>query len=80
MSSDANMTSANQEGKAPSRSAMPGKPLFKDMVWIPGGTFLMGSDHHYPSEAPGRTASEEHFDHLLAADGADQLTQRAVDE
>src|SRR4030095_10964721 len=32
------------------------------------------------SEAPGRTASEEHFDHLLAADGADQLAQRAVDE
>jgi len=22
------------------------------MVWIPGGTFLMGSDHHYPEEAP----------------------------
>src|SRR2546421_5465322 len=23
-----------------------------DMVWIPGGTFRMGSDHHYPEEAP----------------------------
>ena len=23
-----------------------------DMVWIPGGTFLMGSDDHYPEEAP----------------------------
>lgn len=22
------------------------------MVWIPGGSFLMGSDHHYPEEAP----------------------------
>jgi formylglycine-generating enzyme required for sulfatase activity len=22
------------------------------MVWIPGGTFRMGSDHHYPEEAP----------------------------
>lgn len=22
------------------------------MVWIPGGTFMMGSDHHYPEEAP----------------------------
>jgi len=22
------------------------------MVWIPGGTFLMGSDDHYPEEAP----------------------------
>jgi formylglycine-generating enzyme required for sulfatase activity len=23
-----------------------------DMVWIPGGTFRMGSDRHYPEEAP----------------------------
>jgi hypothetical protein len=23
-----------------------------DMVWIPGGTFRMGSDKHYPEEAP----------------------------
>jgi formylglycine-generating enzyme required for sulfatase activity len=22
------------------------------MLWIPGGEFLMGSDHHYPEEAP----------------------------
>jgi formylglycine-generating enzyme required for sulfatase activity len=22
------------------------------MVWIPAGTFLMGSDRHYPEEAP----------------------------
>jgi formylglycine-generating enzyme len=22
------------------------------MVWIPGGTFRMGSDGHYPEEAP----------------------------
>ncbi|MET0966266.1 MAG: SUMF1/EgtB/PvdO family nonheme iron enzyme, partial [Nakamurella sp.] len=22
------------------------------MQWIPGGTFLMGSDVHYPEEAP----------------------------
>src|SRR5262245_693136 len=24
----------------------------KDMVWIPGGPFLMGSNDHYPEEAP----------------------------
>jgi formylglycine-generating enzyme required for sulfatase activity len=24
----------------------------KDMVWIPGGTFLMGSNDHYPEERP----------------------------
>ena len=30
----------------------PGKAPDKDMVWIPGGAFVMGSDHHYPEEAP----------------------------
>src|SRR5438552_9417574 len=28
------------------------EPPFADMVRIPGGTFLMGSDKHYPEEAP----------------------------
>ena len=23
-----------------------------DMAWIEGGSFTMGSDHHYPEEAP----------------------------
>ncbi|QIG52644.1 formylglycine-generating enzyme family protein [Nordella sp. HKS 07] len=27
------------------------------MLWIPGGTFLMGSDHHYPEEAPSHKVS-----------------------
>src|SRR6476659_4360965 len=27
------------------------------MAWIPGGTFLMGSDHHYPEEAPAHKVS-----------------------
>ena len=27
-------------------------PPFKNMVWIPGGTFLMGSNQHYKEEAP----------------------------
>ena len=30
----------------------PGEPPFPGMVWIPGGTFRMGSDKHYPEEAP----------------------------
>jgi len=30
----------------------PGKPPADDTVWIPGGTFRMGSDDHYPEEAP----------------------------
>jgi sulfatase modifying factor 1 len=29
----------------------------EDMVWIPGGTFRMGSDHHYPEEAPAHRVS-----------------------
>ena len=29
-----------------------GKPPSKSMVWIPGGTFTMGSNRHYPEEAP----------------------------
>jgi formylglycine-generating enzyme required for sulfatase activity len=31
------------------------------MAWIPGGTFRMGSDAHYPEEAPQREASVEGF-------------------
>ncbi len=30
----------------------PGPPPHPDMVWVPGGTFAMGSDRHYPEEAP----------------------------
>jgi sulfatase modifying factor 1 len=28
------------------------EPPSENMEWIPGGTFLMGSDSHYPEEAP----------------------------
>jgi formylglycine-generating enzyme required for sulfatase activity len=31
------------------------------MVWIPGGAFLMGSNDHYPEEAPVREASVAGF-------------------
>ncbi len=31
------------------------------MVWIPGGTFRMGSDHHYPEEAPSHRATVDGF-------------------
>ncbi|MBF5043116.1 formylglycine-generating enzyme family protein [Aggregicoccus sp. 17bor-14] len=30
----------------------PGTAPHPDLVWIPGGTFLMGSEAHYPEEAP----------------------------
>jgi len=32
-----------------------------DMVWIPGGTFQMGSDHHYSEERPVHVARVEGF-------------------
>jgi len=31
------------------------------MVWIPGGTFLMGSDQHYPEEAPAHRVTVDGF-------------------
>ena len=33
-------------------SRPPGRPPARDMVWVPGGDFQMGSDAHYPEEAP----------------------------
>jgi sulfatase modifying factor 1 len=32
-----------------------------DMIWIPGGTFRMGSDHHYPEEAPAHRVTVDGF-------------------
>ena len=31
------------------------------MVWIPGGTFRMGSDDHYPEEAPTHKVTVDGF-------------------
>jgi formylglycine-generating enzyme required for sulfatase activity len=31
------------------------------MVWIPGATFIMGSDRHYPEEAPARPVTVSGF-------------------
>lgn len=33
----------------------------RDMVWIPGGAFMMGSDHHYPEEAPSHRVRVDGF-------------------
>jgi formylglycine-generating enzyme len=37
------------------------KPPFSDMVWVPAGSFLMGSNDHYPEEAPVHEAKVEGF-------------------
>lgn len=39
----------------------PGPPPFKEMLWVPGGAFLMGSDNHYPEEAPAHRATVAGF-------------------
>ncbi len=44
LSSERSTSVAAPAGTAPA--------MLKDMIWIPGGEFLMGSDDHYPEEAP----------------------------
>ena len=40
---------------SPARARNPA--LADAMVWIEGGRFRMGSDHHYPEEKPSRWAA-----------------------
>ncbi|MDT5138444.1 MAG: formylglycine-rating enzyme, partial [Mycobacterium sp.] len=35
--------------------------MIEDLVWIPGQTAQLGSDHHYPEEAPARTVEVGDF-------------------
>jgi formylglycine-generating enzyme len=39
----------------------PGTAPAENMVWVPGGTLLMGSDRHYPEEAPAHRVSVDGF-------------------
>lgn len=48
------------EPSPPSEPA-PGDVPFSDMMWIPGGTYWMGSDHHYPEEAPAHQVTVSGF-------------------
>jgi formylglycine-generating enzyme len=45
----------------PARATAPGPAPFRSMAWIPGGTFRMGSDHHYREEAPARDVTVAGF-------------------
>jgi formylglycine-generating enzyme required for sulfatase activity len=39
----------------------PGPPPAKNMVWIPGGTYRLGSDDFYPEERPVYHVSVDGF-------------------
>jgi formylglycine-generating enzyme required for sulfatase activity len=43
------------------RTAPPGDPPDPNMVWIPGGTFQMGSASHYPEERPVHRVTVDGF-------------------
>ncbi|MGH7585398.1 MAG: formylglycine-generating enzyme family protein [Gemmatimonadales bacterium] len=61
------------------------------MAWIPGGAFLMGSDGHYPEEAPAhkaavrgfwmdpRTVTNREFARFVEATGHVTLAERPAD-
>ena len=38
-----------------------GSSQIDNMIWIPGGTFRMGSDKHYPEEAPAHRVTVDGF-------------------
>jgi formylglycine-generating enzyme len=52
--------SPTQDDRPVRGSPSPGEPA-EDMVWIPGGTYLMGSDRHYPEEAPAHKVTVNGF-------------------
>jgi sulfatase modifying factor 1 len=51
----------NESMPTKSEEAAPGMPPDGKMVWIPGGPFLMGSDAHYPEEAPAHRVTVNAF-------------------
>jgi len=62
----------------------------ENMAWIPGGTFLMGSNDHYPEEAPAhyvtvggfwmdkRTVTNEQFSRFVEATGYVTVAERPL--
>lgn len=74
---------------AAQRAPSPG--LAKNMVWVPGGSFLMGSEDFYPEEAPVRRVEVDGFwmdDHpvtvtefrrFVKATGYVTVAERALD-
>lgn len=45
----------------PNAATDPGPAPYPGMVWVPGATFRMGSDNHYPEEAPAHPVAVDGF-------------------
>ncbi len=54
------MTTTTTKTETPASSATGVAPR-PGMLWIPGGTFRMGSDHHYAEEAPAHRVTVDGF-------------------
>jgi formylglycine-generating enzyme required for sulfatase activity len=50
-----------RDGTDPATTEPDGLPPAEGMIWIPGGTFRMGSDDHYPEEAPAHEVAVDGF-------------------
>lgn len=73
------------------QTARTDNPGSLDMLWIPGGAFMMGSDSHYPEEAPAHrvkvdgfwmdrtTVTNRQFAEFVAATGYVTLAERPAD-
>jgi formylglycine-generating enzyme len=78
-----------EQGAAPAEAS--GRTPPTGMVWVPGGEFQMGSDHHYPEEAPAHrvrvdgfwidhhTVTNREFARFVARTGHVTLAERAPD-
>jgi sulfatase modifying factor 1 len=55
------MTQASPPGRLRSADEPPASAPVGDMAWIPGATYLMGSDRHYPEEAPAHPVTVGSF-------------------
>jgi formylglycine-generating enzyme required for sulfatase activity len=84
------MTSLSDTEREPVASVLAEAPC-DNMVWVPGGTFLMGSDKHYPEEAPAHrvtvggfwmdvcTVTNREFARFVEATGYVTAAERPVD-
>ena len=57
------------------RTTAPGLPPAKNMVWVPGGEFLMGSEDFYPEERPVRRVAVEEPANGISRDGVKMRTR-----